>query len=141
MAIFRIKRSRITKAKSCKTRLILRYFVFLKFSPNFQAICFTRRIGDNHGPAFSGKFTCALYNCPGCHHSVFCGENVVGFPFELEEEIGKGGFASVYRGKFHQGKAAFKFVQIKDEQTYTYDRDAVGCYEYYQQKRVMKFLI
>ena len=128
-----------TKAKNRRTRLVLRYFVFLKFSPNFQATCFTRRIGDNHGPEFSGKFTCALYNCPGCNHSVFCGEYVFGFPFELEEEIGKGGFASVYRGKFHQGQAAFKFIQIKDEQTYKFDLYAVGCHEYCQQEIVMNY--
>ena len=64
------------------------------------------------------------------------GQNINGFPFELEEEIGKGGFAAVYRGRFHQGQAAFKFVQIKDEQAYTYDWDAIGLHEYDHQEMV-----
>ena len=66
------------------------------------------------------------------------GQNINGFPFELEDQIGKGGFAAVYRGRFHQGQAAFKFVQIKDEQAYTYDINAVGCYEYRWQEMIKK---
>ena len=107
---------------------------------NFQAICFTRRIDDVDGPLFSGNFPCVLFNCTGCHHSLASGQDVIGFPFELEEEIGKGGFATVYRGQFHQGKAAFKFVKIKDEQTYRYEVLGVGCYEYNQQEMFMNYL-
>ena len=115
---------------------------------NFQATCFTRRIAGGYGSAnslgppgfmssdYSGDFPCALYNCTGCNHSLVCGQDVIGFPFKLEEKIGKGGFASVYRGRFHQGQAAFKFVKIKDEQTYTYDLNAVGFYEYHQHEMV-----
>ena len=87
-------------------------------------------------PAYSGDFPCAVYNCTGCGHALVSGQNVIGFPFELEEQIGKGGFAAVYRGQFHQGQAAFKFVQIKDEQAYTYDLNAIGLYEYRQQEIV-----
>ena len=118
----------------------------------FQATCFTRRIALNNprfglqvlstdGPEYSGKFPCTLYNCAGCNHSLVCGQDVIGFPFKLEEKIGKGGFASVYRGRFHQGQAAFKFVKIKDEQTYTYDLDAIGLYEYDQQESVKNWFI
>ena len=88
-------------------------------------------------PVYIGDFPCTLYNCPGCPHQLVTDQNIAGFPFELEEEIGKGGFASVYRGRFHQGHAAFKFVPIKNEQTYEYDMYAVGCYEYWQQEMVI----
>ena len=97
------------------------------------------------GPEFSGNFPCSLYDCSGCHHFVALpvtrwgtrvSEGVTGFPFELEEEIGKGGFASVYRGRFHQGRAAFKFIQIKNEEKFRYDWTSVGCYEYWQQEKV-----
>ena len=107
------------------------------FWTDFQATCFTRPIGYSNDPAYSGDFPCTLYNCPGCPHQLVAGQNNAGFPFDLEDEIGKGGFASVYRGRFHQGHAAFKFVPIKKEQTYTYDTDEVGCYEYHQQEMVM----
>ena len=89
------------------------------------------------GPNYSGDFPCTLYNCPGCPHQLVADQNITGFPFELEEQIGKGGFASVYRGRFHQGHAAFKFIPITDEQTYTYNWYAVGCHEYDQQEMVM----
>ena len=82
---------------------------------------------------YTGDFPCALYNCTGCHHSLVCGQEITGFPFELEEEVGKGGFASIYRGRFHQRNAAFKFVKIQDSQNYTYKSNEVGFYEYYHQ--------
>ena len=109
------------------------------FSQQFKATCFTRRFGKS--PEYTGDFPCTLYSCTGCHHALVSGQDVIGFPFKLEEQIGKGGFASVYRGKFHQGQAAFKFVPIKNEQTYTYRSNAVGCYEYYQQEVVMNYLL
>ena len=60
-----------------------------------------------------------------------------GFPFELIEPIGEGGFASVYRGKFHQDEAAFKFMPI-DLNEYKYKSFSVGIHEYYQQEKIIK---
>lgn len=61
-----------------------------------QATRFTRRTQtyENDRPEFSSYFSCALFNCTGCRHSLVSGRNEFGFPFELVEEIGKGGFAS-----------------------------------------------
>ena len=60
-----------------------------------------------------------------------------GFPFELIEPIGEGGFATVYRGAFHDGEAAFKFVPI-DLNGYKYERQSVGIYEYDKQEKISK---
>ena len=60
---------------------------------------------------------------------------MTGFPFKLENRLGKGGFASVYRGKFHGGDAAFKFIKVNEE-GYTYDWHAKGCREYTQQEMI-----
>ena len=61
----------------------------------------------------------------------------VGFPFELIEPIGEGGFATVYRGAFHDREAAFKFVPV-DLNGYKYKRSSVGIYEYDQQEKINK---
>ena len=58
---------------------------------------------------------------------------MTGFPFQLLEELGRGGFARVVKGKFHQGEAAFKFIPIQED-GYKYDWNEVGCHEYYQQE-------
>ena len=63
---------------------------------------------------------------------------MTGFPFKLENRLGKGGFASVYRGKFHEGYAAFKFIRVNEE-GYTYDWHAKGCREYTQQEMINKW--
>ena len=52
----------------------------------------------------------------------------------LTEKLGQGGFACVYRGNFHQGEAAFKFIPI-EEQKEVYNHYAVGCHEYDEQIR------
>ena len=44
---------------------------------------------------YSGNFPCTRFNCLGCPHQLIAGQTVTGFPFELEEQIGKGGFESV----------------------------------------------
>ena len=65
------------------------------------------------------------------------GEEIKGFPFELNEPLGQGGFARVIRGKFHRGEAAFKFVPLINRDRYRYnDMDAIGCHEYCQQEPV-----
>ena len=66
-----------------------------------------------------------------------CDEKRTGFPFELIEPIGKGGFATVFRGKFHQREAAFKFIPI-DMDGYDYDLNSVGIYEYRKQEKINK---
>ena len=108
-------------------------FFFVNF---FKAICFTKKVGKLDG--FSGNFPCSQFDsCPGCLHSLKCDEKRNGFPFELTEAIGEGGFATVYRGKFHKGEAAFKFIPIANE-GYKYDYDSTGIYEYGKQKKINK---
>ena len=80
---------------------------------------------------YSGNFPCTA-DCTGCGDCLLYGKQYTGFPFELTEELGRGGFARVVRGKFHQKDAAFKFVPVTS-QGYTYDTNAVGCHEYNQQ--------
>ena len=58
-----------------------------------------------------------------------------GFPFELIEPIGEGGFAVVFRGTFHNGEAAFKFVPI-DLDGCQYDMSINGIHEYQQQEMI-----
>ena len=64
---------------------------------------------------YSGYFPCSLFNCPGCSNGLVPDQNVTGFPFMLTEKLGQGGFACVYRGIFHQGEAAFKFIPIEEQ--------------------------
>ena len=60
-----------------------------------QATCFTRRIDNRDG--WRGIFPCVDYHCPGCDHALVPGATRTGFPFQLEGELGKGGFARVYK--------------------------------------------
>ena len=91
------------------------------------------------GEEYSGNFSCSKFNCTlsNCHHSLKCDEKRSGFPFELIEPIGEGGFATVFRGAFHDGEAAFKFVPV-DLNGYKYDLWSVGLHEYKQQKKINK---
>ena len=66
-----------------------------------------------------------------------CDEKRSGFPFELIEPIGEGGFATVFRGAFHDGEAAFKFVPIEKD-GYKYEIDSVGIHEYCRQEKMNK---
>ena len=85
----------------------------------------------------TSNFHCRNFNCPGCNHSLVNGQPITGFPFQLTEELGQGGFARVARGQFHQGEAAFKFIPIRED-GYKYERDDFGCYEYCQQEMIKK---
>ena len=60
-----------------------------------------------------------------------------GFPFNLTAPLGEGGFATVFRGEFHGGEAAFKFIPIVKE-GYKYDVYSVGIYEYWRQEKIKK---
>ena len=40
-------------------------------------------------------------------------------------------------GRFHQGKAAFKFIP-KDENSFQYYRSEAGCHEYREQETIEK---
>ena len=53
------------------------------------------------------------------------------------EPIGEGGFATVFRGAFHDGEAAFKFVPIEKD-GYKYKDTSVGIYEYKKQEKINK---
>ena len=88
---------------------------------------------------YSGNFPCSKFNCTiqNCPHDLKCDELRSGFPFELIKPIGEGGFATVYRGKFHQGEAAFKFIPIEKD-GYEYKTYSVGIHEYDQQERINK---
>ena len=86
----------------------------------------------NHAE-YTGNFPCRNFTCPGCNHSLVTGQPIIGFPFQLTEELGRGGFARVAKGQFHQGEAAFKFIPIQED-CYSYTRNDFGCYEYDQQE-------
>ena len=43
----------------------------------------------NGQSGYTGDFPCAHYNCPGCPHQLVADQNITGFPFELEEQIGQ----------------------------------------------------
>ena len=64
-----------------------------------------------------------------------CDEQRPSFPFELSERIGEGGFATVYRGAFHESEAAFKFIPIETD-GFKYGTSSVGIYEYSQQEKI-----
>ena len=60
-----------------------------------QAQCFTGRIKST---GYSGDFPCADYDqCPGCDHALVSCVTRTGFPFQLESELGRGGFARVFK--------------------------------------------
>ena len=67
-----------------------------------------------------------------------CDDTRNGFPFELIEPIGEGGFAAVFRGAFHDGEAAFKFIPIHDFDRYEYGVHSAGIHEYNQQEKINK---
>ena len=67
-------------------------------------------------------------------------EKLVGFPFNLTAPLGEGGFATVFRGDFHGGEAAFKFIPCEKE-GYKYDNGnntSAGIWEYKQQGKIYK---
>ena len=72
-----------------------------------------------------------------CQHYLKCDEQRSPFPFELIEIIGEGGFATVYRGAFHDGEAAFKFIPIETD-GFKYGTSSIGIYEYSQQEKINK---
>ena len=87
---------------------------------------------------YTGNFPCSLFNsCTGCSHALKANDKRVGFPFKLTAPLGEGGFATVFRGDFHGGEAAFKFIPIVKD-GYEYDLDSVGIHEYFQQEKINK---
>ena len=88
---------------------------------------------------YSGNFPCSRFNCTqaNCSHALKVNDVRNGFPFKLTAPLGEGGFAKVFRGDFHGGKAAFKFIPIVKE-GYKYDIYSVGIWEYYQQEKINK---
>ena len=103
----------------------------------FQATCFTRPINGTRGSEYTGDLPCSNFNCPGCNHDLVNGQQIIGFPFQLTDELGRGGFARVARGQFHQEEAAFKFIPVRED-GFKYDRTDVGCHEYDQQEMIKK---
>ena len=61
----------------------------------------------------------------------------IGFPFNLTSPLGEGGFATVFRGDFHGGEAAFKFIPVMKD-GYEYDEYSVGIWEYAMQEKINK---
>ena len=103
----------------------------------FQATSFTKKVDYN--VEFSGNFPCSLFKCTlsNCPHALKVNDKRIGFPFNLTSPLGEGGFATVFRGDFHGGEAAFKFIPIKKE-GYKYEDTSVGIHEYYQQEKINK---
>ena len=105
--------------------------------------CFTKKITyaggyPFEGAEYTGNFSCSLFNsCPGCPHALKADDKRIGFPFNLTAPLGEGGFATVFRGEFHGGKVAFKFIPIKKD-GYEYAYNSVGIWEYYQQEKINK---
>ena len=90
-----------------------------------------------YGDEYSGDFPCSRFNsCPGCSHALKANDKRIGFPFNLTTPLGEGGFATVFRGHFHGGEAAFKFIPINDREGYEYDAGSVGIHEYVQQEKI-----
>ena len=77
-----------------------------------------------------------MFDCDGCNESFKCGNKVSGFPFELDKKLGSGGYAMVYKGRFHQNDAAFKFIPLQ-EGNFNYVLSDVGCWEYNIQEMII----
>ena len=53
------------------------------------------------------------------------------------EELGKGGFAKVFKAKFHGKIVAMKYISLdKVKNDYKYSEKSYGCHEYCNQDRV-----
>ena len=90
------------------------------------------------GAEYTGNFPCSLFNsCSGCPHELKVNDVRTGFPFNLTAPLGEGGFATVFRGEFHGGEAAFKFIPIMKE-GYKYGYTSVGIWEYDQKEKINK---
>ena len=110
------------------------------------------------GEEFDGQFHCARFNCKGCNHRLVDGQlekrnqgfrinlnfqkktlfrqdknSLNRFPFKFEEQLGSGGFATVYKGLFHGVESAFKVIPLKKEE-HKYNIKSYGCHEYYNQE-------
>ena len=59
------------------------------------------------------------------------------FPFKFEQQLGSGGFATVYKGLFHGVERAFKVIPV-DVEKHTYTIHSYGCHEYFQQENDSK---
>ena len=49
----------------------------------------------------------------GCEHYIELDREFI-FPFQFNSLLGRGGFASVFRGSFHRRDAAFKLIKVRD---------------------------
>ena len=81
-------------------------------------------------PCPSNKPNC----CPSCPAAI-TDERRSGLPFKFTKKLGKGGFASVFVGKWNNEDAAFKMIPIKrDGKKFTTNSN--GPYEMYMQVRL-----
>ena len=109
------------------------YFIYIIL---FQATSFTKEVGD--ADEYTGNFPCSLFNsCSGCSHALKADDKHAGFPFNLTAPLGEGGFATVFRGDFHGGEAAFKFIPV-EKRGYKYMLNSLGIFEYTQQEKINK---
>ena len=53
------------------------------------------------------------------------------------QQLGSGGFATVYKGLYHGVERAFKVVPL-DEEKHEYNIKSYGCHEYYNQENNLK---
>ena len=59
------------------------------------------------------------------------------FKPDLIEELGQGGFAKVFKAKFHGKHVAMKFIPLdKVKHSYAYDDESYGLHEYVNQEKV-----
>lgn len=60
----------------------------------------------------TGDYPCIDFQCPGCTHSLVSERRLAGFPFQLVDRLQD----NIFKGEFHQGHAAFKFVPVDNQQ-------------------------
>ena len=64
------------------------------------------------------------------------------FKPDLIEELGQGGFAKVFKAKFHGKYVAMKYIPLdKVKNGYEFAYDSYGCHEYYFQEQFTEFCI
>ena len=58
------------------------------------------------------------------------------------EELGQGGFAKVFKAKFHGKIVAMKYIPLdRVKEDYKYEIESYGCHEYCNQDRVCSSLL
>ena len=92
------------------------------FQPNFNFTCSyfgcLGKIKSPLGPDLFFTVSIQLLfgnflSAQGCEHNIELDREFI-FPFQFNSLLGRGGFASVFRGSFHRRDAAFKLIKVRD---------------------------